>query len=289
MSNHLELTQGARVLLVGAGRVGTAVTSLLARRGFVVAGVASRTSASALRAADLLGAPALDLGELPPADLVVVGAVDSGIGPLAERVAASAASGAVVLHLSGVSGVAPLQSVTDVGGTAWALHPVQACPDVRTAMERLPGSAWGVTAPADEERAMNFVRSELGGTPVAVPEEARPLWHAASVMTSNGISALMAFGEQILDSIGISDGKDVLGPLAAGTVANARDGGGGAATLTGPVVRGEVDTVSKHLRALGDAPDLVERYRRVARMILDAADAGATLDAPARRAIEELL
>lgn len=289
MSDDPELTQGARVLLVGAGRVGTAVTSLLARRGFLVAGVASRTSASARRAADLLDAPAFDLGELPRADLVVLGALDAGIAPLAERIAAGAASGAVVLHLSGASGVAPLQPVTDAGGTAWALHPVQACPDVETALERLPGCAWGVTAPGDLERAMNFVRSELDGRPVAVREEVRPLWHAASVMTSNGISALMAFGEEILAGIGIPDGTKVLGPLAAGTVANARDRGGGAATLTGPVVRGEVDTVSKHLGALADTPGLAERYRRVARMILDAADAGGALHAPARRAIEELL
>lgn len=289
MSNHPELTQGARVLLVGAGRVGTAVTLLLARRGFLVVGVASRTAASARRAADLLGAPAFDLGELPPAELVVVGAVDAGIAPLAERVAASAAADAVVLHLSGASGAAPLQAVIDAGGTAWALHPVQACPDVHTAVERLPGSAWGVTAAADLERAMNFVRRELDGRPVAVREEVRPLWHAASVMTSNGISALMAFGEQLLASIGVGDDEDVLGPLAAGTVANARAGGGGSATLTGPIVRGEVETVAKHLRALAPAPELAERYRRVALMILDAADAGGALDAPARRAIEALL
>ena len=289
MSTHRDLTPGARVLLVGAGRVGTAVTSLLARRGFVLTGVASRTQTSARRAAELLGAPVVDLGDLPPAELVVVGAVDAGLAPLAEKVAASAASEAVVLHLAGASGVAPLQAVTDAGGTAWALHPVQACPDVESALKRLPGSAWGVTAPADLERAMDFVRTHLEGTPFAVPEEARPLWHAASVMTSNGISALMAFGEEILGSIGISDGIDVLGPLAAGTVANARAGGGGSATLTGPIVRGEAGTVAKHLDALAVSPELAERYRRVARMILDAADAGAALDVSARTALEELL
>ena len=289
MSTHPDLTSGARVLLVGSGRVGTAVTTLLARRGFVLAGVASRTQTSARRAAESLSAPLVALDELPPADLVVVGAVDAGIAPLAEKIAESAASDAVVLHLSGASGVGPLQSIADAGGTAWALHPVQACPDVESALERLPGSAWGVTAPADLERAMNFVRTHLEGTPFAVPEEARPLWHAASVMTSNGISALMAFGEEILNSIGVSDGVDVLGPLAAGAVANARAGGGGSATLTGPIVRGEAGTVTKHLDALAGRPELADRYRGVARMILDAADAGAALDVPARSALEKLL
>ena len=278
-----------RVLLLGAGRVGTAAVYLLARSGIEVAGVASRTPRSADEAAAFLDAPVCDLDHLPAADLVVIGSVDGGIARLAEKVAVSASAEARVVHLSGVSGVAPLRAVTEAGGIAWALHPVQACPDIQTAIERLPGSAWGVTASSDLEGAMHLVRDAWGGAPIEVTEEARPRWHAASVMTSNGISALMAFGEEILRSIGIDDSAEVLGPLATGSVANARSGGGGSKTLTGPVVRGEAETVGKHLTAFDGAPALQERYRAVARMILEAAEGSARLEPAARRAIEDLL
>ena len=278
-----------RVLLVGAGRVGTAAVHLLARSGVEVVGVASRTPGSAKDAAAFLNAPVSDLDALPAADLVVIGSVDGGIARLAERVAASASAQARVVHLSGVSGVPPLKAITETGGIAWALHPVQACPDIQTAIERLPGSAWGVTASADLEGAMHLVRDGWGGAPLEVAEEDRPRWHAASVMTSNGISALMAFGEEILSSIGVNEPAEVLGPLATGSVANARSGGGGSRTLTGPVVRGEAETIGKHLTAFDGEPALRDRYRAVARMILEAAQGSDRLELAARRAIEDLL
>jgi predicted short-subunit dehydrogenase-like oxidoreductase (DUF2520 family) len=279
----------ARVLLVGAGRVGTAVTSLLASRGLETVAVASRSEASSAAAARFLGAPVARLDDLPEADLVIIGATDAGIAPLAAKVASSPSATARVVHLSGASGTECLDAVTRSGGIAWALHPVQACPDVDTAVRRLPGSVWGVTVTADPEGAERLVVHELGGRPVTVPEEARPLWHAASVMTSNGISALLAFGEELLGSIGIDDPSVVLGPLAAGTVANAREGGGGAATLTGPIARGEAGTIQRHLGALSGSPDLAERYKGVAMAILAAADRSGKLDASARRSIEDLL
>lgn len=288
-SSPAALPAGARVLLIGAGRVGTAVTSLLAARGFEIAGVASRTPASAERAAAFLGAPVARLEELPRADLVIIGALDAGIEDMARLVAGGPSAAARVVHLSGASGTRPLQPVIDAGGVAWALHPVQACPDVATAVERLPASAWGVTVSGDLKGAERLIALELAGRPVGVAEAARPLWHAASVMTSNGISALLASGEGMLAALGIEHPEMVLGPLASGTVANARDGGGGAATLTGPIVRGEAATVARHLADLSDEPELGARYKDVAKLILDAAASTGRLDDAARRAMEELL
>ena len=289
MPSSRTTPEPTRALLVGAGRVGTAVTSLLAHRGFEIVGVASRNISSAEAAARFLGAPVARLDDLPEADLVIIGATDAGISPLAAKVASSPSVAGRVVHLSGASGTEPLDAVIKAGGTAWALHPVQACPDVDTAVRRLPGSVWGVTVSADPEGAERLVVHELGGRPVTVPEESRLVWHAASVMTSNGISALLAFGEELLGSIGITDPEVVLGPLAAGTVANAREGGGGAATLTGPIVRGETQTVERHLSAMSDSPGLTERYKGVALAILAAADRSGKLDAAARRSIEDLL
>jgi predicted short-subunit dehydrogenase-like oxidoreductase (DUF2520 family) len=106
-------------------------------------------------------------------------------------------------------------------------------------------------------------------------------------MTSNGIAALLATAESILQKIGVADPEGVLGPLAAGAVANARAGGGGGATLTGPVVRGEVSTLRRHLEALeARAPELVPAYRLVARTILAAAARAGRLPADAAGQIE---
>jgi predicted short-subunit dehydrogenase-like oxidoreductase (DUF2520 family) len=286
-----EIPLPPRVALFGAGRVGTAVTVLLQRAGSDVVGVRSRTQDSATRASEMLGCPVLDGAALVEADLFIIGASDQAIADVAGVVSQVAGPDAVVAHLSGSLGIGALMTVAEAGASPLAIHPVQACPDVATAIERLPGSAWGVTAPAEiEDWAHRLVTEILDGRPVGVAESDRPLWHAACVMTSNGIAALMAFGESLLDAVGIDDAEGVLGPLAAGTVANARSGGGGAATLTGPVLRGEADTVGRHLDLLAARfPDKADEYRQVARLILTAAVMSGRLDADSARSLEETI
>ena len=264
----------AAVFLYGAGRVGTAVAELLRRNEHELVGVASRTPSSAERAGRFLGCPVVTPEEgAATADLVLVGAPDEAIADAAERIAASLRSGTVVCHFAGAFGVDVLRSVAEMGAGTAALHPVQACPSVATAIERLPGSAWGVTCAEDLEAwAAGLIVSGLAGVPVMIAEGARPLWHAAAVTTSNGVAALLALGEEILSTIGIETPDAILGPLAEGTLANARDGGGGGATLTGPIVRGETKTIARHLAALrAQAPDLVDPYMTMSRTILSAA------------------
>ena len=262
------------VALAGAGRVGTAVALLLQKKGHEIVGVSSRSETSRARAARRLRAPTFDLGApVPPSEVVLVGTGDTAIEEVATALAAHIDGGTYVCHFAGSLGIAPLAAVAEVGANPCALHPVQACPDVDTAVTRLPGSAWGVTCP-DEVRSWvgSFVAQELGGIPFWVDESDRPVWHAASVTVSNGIAALLATGESILQAIGVADPVGVLGPLAAGTVANAREGGGGGRTLTGPVVRAETAVVERHLKELRRRdPVLASGYASVAATIVRAA------------------
>jgi predicted short-subunit dehydrogenase-like oxidoreductase (DUF2520 family) len=268
-----EIEGRPRLLLVGAGSVGTAVATLLSRAGWHAAGVVSRTRASAEAAAARLSSRVItSIDRAPEADLYLLGVPEPAIEEVAASLVPAARPGALAVHLAGVVGIDPLGSLRDHGLGVAALHPVQTCPDVDTAIERLPGSAWGVTCSPGAEGPCEELIASIGGTPVRIEESVRPQWHSASVMTSNGISAVVAFGASILEAIGVVDPDSVLGPIAAATVANARAGGGGGATLTGPVVRGEADTLRRHLEALeASAPDLVPGYRLVVQTILEAA------------------
>lgn len=236
--------------LLGAGRVGTAVAELLRRAGHEPRAIWSRSDASATRAAGLLSAPAVGLGDLPEVDVVLIGVSDPAIESVVAAVAGRLRADTVVVHFAGSLGPEVLRPA---GGQAAALHPVQACPDVATAIARLPGSAWGVTTDSGlEDWAGGLIERDLGGRPVPVAAEDRALWHAAAVMTSNGVAALLAIGESLMAAIGIDRPEQVLGPLARGTIQNAIEGGGGGPTLTGPVVRDERVTIERHLTALRD-------------------------------------
>jgi predicted short-subunit dehydrogenase-like oxidoreductase (DUF2520 family) len=272
--------------------VGTAVTKLLIEAGHTCVGVASRSATSAETAAGFLDAPILALAEdrWNEADVILIGASDDAVAGVADGLVPLIAPGSVVCHFAGTYGTELLGSVIEAGAFACAMHPVQACPDVGAALRNLPGSVWGVTAePAVTRWATTLIDADLQGRAVAVPEEARPLWHAAAVTTSNGIAALLSLGEAILASIGLEE-IDVLGPLAMGTVANARSGGGGAATLTGPVVRGESSALAGHLAALAEtAPQLVPLYSQIQLLVLDRAVAAGRLDEDRAATIRAIL
>jgi predicted short-subunit dehydrogenase-like oxidoreductase (DUF2520 family) len=278
------------VVLAGAGRVGTAAAHLLGAAGHRIVGVWSRTPGSAARAARRLAAPARALEDsVPHADLVLVGATDAAIEGVAARLSSHVRPGAVVAHFAGALGAAPLADAVRAGARACALHPVQPCPDVDTAIRRLPGSAWGVTCePELAPWARGVVERDLRGIAVAVAERDRPLWHAAAVTTANGINAVVAVGEAMLGAIG-APARTVLGPLSEGALANALERGGGA-SLTGPVVRGEGDAVRRHIGALAErAPDLVSAYVAASRTVLAGARVAGRVDGATAAEIEDAL
>lgn len=284
--------QRTRLALVGAGSVGTAVAYQLRAAGGEVVAVTSRSKDSADRGSQLLGAPAVDrLGDLPVADLVLVGVSESSIGAVARDLALHVAPGTIVVHFAGAFGLEPLDPLASSGARPAALHPVQAIPDFVRGIERLPGSAWGVTtAPDIHDWAHALIRNDLQGEPFDVAEEDRALWHAASVTTANSIAALMGAGERILGSIGVTQPDRVLGPLAAGTVANAILGGGGSATLTGPVARAERAIIERHLEALAErAPELVGAYKLAAWVVLEEAETNGRVDAGTALELRALL
>lgn len=265
-----------RVALVGAGKVGTAVASLLQRAGHAVVSVSSRSSGSADAAAARFGAPVVDVEGIADVDVVLLGVPEAALTQVAASVPGV---GSVLVHFAGAAGTAPLRDAA--GGRALcALHPVQACPDVDTAIRRLPRSAWGVTCSRGSEAwARRLVEIDLQGIPFDIAEEDRLMWHAAAVTTSNGISALMSVGESLLASIGIDHPERVLGPIATGTVLNAREGDGAGPAMTGPVVRKETDLIIRHIAEIGrGAPEILPAYLQSLHMIVSAALSAGRLD-----------
>jgi predicted short-subunit dehydrogenase-like oxidoreductase (DUF2520 family) len=282
-----------RVALVGAGSVGTAVATLLKDRGHHIAAIWSRSMESAARAAERLEAPIAESPQTAVADtdVVLLGAVDSVVRELARDVAPGLRARAVAVHFSGSLGIAPLEAVREMGAYRAALHPVQSVPDAGSGIDRLPGSAWGITCDAAVHGwARTVVERDLGGIPVDVAEEDRAPWHAAAVMTSNGVAALVSTAAALLARIGVDEPHAVLGPLAAGTLTNIKTLGGDGDAFTGPVVRGDRATVERHLAALtARFPDLLDEYKLIARAIVAGAARTARIETSTARSMQQLL
>ena len=261
-----------RIGVVGPGRAGTTVAAACVRAGMSVVAVAGGGDVSRGRfAATIAGARVVQVSELPSmADLVVVAVPDRAIGEVVDAmvVAGSLDERHRLVHLAGAQGCAPLRRAGLAGARIAACHPAMTMPATRIDPDVLVGAAWAVTVPrgADASWAHQWVEG-LGGQPFAVAESARVNYHAALTIGSNAVGAAVATARQLLLAAGVDRPEAFLDPLVAASIGNVlRDG---ASALTGPVVRGDGDTVAAHLAQLAaDAPLLADAYRHLTWAIL---------------------
>ena len=255
--------------VIGTGRVGAVLGAALARAGLPVVAATGVSAESVDRAARLLpGVPLRPADEVVArADLVLLAVPDDQLGPLVAGLADTGAwrPGQLVAHTSGAHGLAVLAPAAGAGVRPLALHPAMTFTGTAADLDRLAGTSFGVTVGDAERPLAEALVRRLGGSPVAVAEAARPLYHAALVVGANHLVTLVNEGADLLRRAGVADPAPVLRPLLTAALDNAlREGD---AALTGPVSRGDAGTVDGHLRTLADqAPDSLAGYVALARL-----------------------
>jgi predicted short-subunit dehydrogenase-like oxidoreductase (DUF2520 family) len=241
-------SRSGRFALVGPGRAGTAVSLALLARGWTATAVAGRTrgAESTRRAAVALGTTAVPVADAGrSADLVVVATPDGEIAAVAHEVAPSLRAGALVVHLSGARTLHEFDDLLlarpDVA--VGSLHPLQSLPSGEIGCARLPGSWCAVDGPAAVER----LACTLGMRPFRIGAANRVRYHATACVASNHLVALLGQVERLAADAGVP--FDALLPLVRSTLDNVTELGA-AGALTGPVARGDAETVAAHLDAL---------------------------------------
>lgn len=226
--------------LVGPGRAGTTIVAALVARGWRVVAVAGRgpDAPSTRAAAARFEAPAVELADVARgADLVVVATPDAAIEAVAATLAPGIEPDALVLHLSGARGVDALAAVPARTG---ALHPLQTLPSAEAGIARLSGS-WCAIAGDPQVRAL---AETIELRPIELDDADRAAYHAAACIASNHVVALLRQVEQVAPVP-----LEAFLPLVRAAVDNVAELGPEAA-ITGPVARGDVETVRGHLVVL---------------------------------------
>lgn len=217
-------------------------------------------------AAATLGAPAVDVFEAARnCEVVVLATPDDRIAGAAASVARGAAPGVLFVHLAGSLGLDVFDDVRSLRPDlrVGALHPLMAIPTPELGAHRLAGGRCGVTG--DPE--VLEMAAALGAEPFAVPDEERVRYHAAAVVASNHVVALLGHLERLATSAGLR--LEAFLPLVREAV-DAVEDLGPAASLTGPVARGDASTIAAHLDALPAFE--VPAYRALAREALRLTD-----------------
>lgn len=258
-----------RVGVIGVGRAGSALGSALHRAGHPVIAAHAVSDASKDRAAALLpDAELLGIEEVVRhADLLLLAVPDDALPALAEQLPFT--PGQFVVHCSGRYGVAILEPARARGALPLALHPAMTLTGTSLDVERLAGAPFGVTSAEPLRMAAEALVVEMGGEPVWIPEEARALYHASLAHSANHLITLVASAIEMLDEAGVDQPARLLAPLLHASLDNALRMGYPA--LTGPVVRGDAQTVAAHIAELAYDPQLQAAYVAMARLTADRA------------------
>ncbi len=275
--------------VIGPGRAGTGLALAWARAGYDVR-LHGRHAKSVPAPLTLTVGPA----DAPPpwigaVAVVVLAVPDDAIPPLAAALAARKAVQAdhVILHVSGSRSHDVLHILTSCGAALGSLHPLQTLVEPERAPEHLRG-AWAAVEgmPRAVETAERLARA-VGLRPFRLRPGAKPLYHAGAVFASNYFVVVEAVAERLMREAGLTEGEawEALAPLVGGTLDNLRRQGPLAA-LTGPVARGDVDTLTRHLGALSGTE--AELYRRLGEAALELARRRGMDEAVAARVAQAL-
>ena len=271
--------------VIGAGRVGAVLGAALREAGHTITGVHAVSEDSRTRAEALLPeVPVLEIPEiLRRCEMVLFAVPDDVLGQLVAGLvdAGHVQSGHLLVHTSGRYGVSVLDPVRAVGAIPLAIHPAMTFTGLSLDLARLKDCVFGVTADPVVLPVAQALAVEMGGEPVVVKEADRAQYHLALSHGSNHLVTVVAQARRLLEDIGVEDARRLLRPLMAASLDNALENGDSA--LTGPVSRGDVETVRGHretLQALvaeGMPADVLATWESLARATTDRAEARGAL------------
>jgi predicted short-subunit dehydrogenase-like oxidoreductase (DUF2520 family) len=187
------------------------------------------------------------------AEIVLLAVPDDVITELAGGLAASGAvlPSQIFLHLSGARDRSALAPLADRAGGLGSFWPLQTVADPARAPEQLTGAYAGIEGDAAAMAAGGRIAGALGMIAVPIPAAGKALAHAGAVMAANYSAALLDVAERLARAAGIDAalaGRVYL-PLAQAALANVASVGAMAA-LTGPIRRGDIETIRTHLAVL---------------------------------------
>jgi predicted short-subunit dehydrogenase-like oxidoreductase (DUF2520 family) len=258
--------------IAGVGRVGRALGRRLKENGWQITVVTARSEANAKRGAVFIGAGRAAVGApatLAAASTILITVPDDAIQGVAEELAANAAEdlrGKIVLHTSGALDASVLEPLRRFGASVGSMHPLQSFSGVN--IPTLEGKVFAIEGDESAVRVARRIVRSLGGIPVGIPANKKPLYHAAGSFAAGLSLAIEEASVRMLMSSGLKrreaqravlsltrqvlDNYEKLGPQKA---------------WTGPLSRGDFRVIAAHENALRVmAPEFLNTYRAANRL-----------------------
>jgi len=282
--------------LIGPGRAGRTLAALLARGGAcVLQDVLSAEYATAQSAVAFIGSglAVRRLPEMRAAALWLLTPPDTAIAPVAVALAASGTirDGDIVFHCSGSQPSSLLAPLSAAGARIASVHPLKSFADPAAAAQTFKGTYCAAEGDAEALKILTPLFEQLGAQVTVIDPAGKTLYHAASVLVCNDLTALMEAGLRAYEQAGIErhTAQKMMEPLVRETLDNVFALGTTRA-LTGPVARGDADVLARQLAALQTLdPRIADAYRALNHIALDLARAQGGASAAGLDAVEQAL
>lgn len=265
-----------KIGFIGAGKVGISFGRYLVDNHIPVIGYVSRSHEAAKKAAVITGGQCFDSIEklVAKADIIFVTTPDAVISSVAqELINYKLRRGQIFLHMSGGLGSSELKAVKDKGCFIASLHPLQAFADINKAVIDLGSTFFSLEGDIEAIYIIEGILKQCGNPHVIIQAEKKSLYHSAACVASNYLVAVMYFAEKLLKAAGINEevGIEALIPLINSSIENVK-ALGTADAITGPISRGDVNTINLHMEAIKKhCPELLKLYSCLGRETLELA------------------
>ncbi|MEY2672607.1 MAG: hypothetical protein RLZZ508_484 [Actinomycetota bacterium] len=254
-----------KIGLIGAGRVGIALSRALQNHGHSIVAAHAVSEKSKQRVLEFL--PATDLQSIENlianVQTVLFAVPDDVLPDLVRGIAQTIGfkKHQFVIHTSGRFGIDVLAAATAQGAIPMAIHPAMTFTGAPNDVDRIIGCPFAITTNDELLPIAAALVLNMGGREYVVAEEDRSIYHAALSHAANHSSVVVNQSKEILQKIGIENPGLFLSPLVNAAIENSLTIG--IDSLTGPIVRGDVETVRSHILALKES-EFLETYRSIA-------------------------
>ncbi|HZS48061.1 MAG TPA: Rossmann-like and DUF2520 domain-containing protein [Blastocatellia bacterium] len=262
------MPQKLTISIIGAGRVGQTLGRLWRDRGYTIESVVCRTKQSARRAVAFIGGGnphSIDTSDLPASKVFLVSVPDDEIAETAKQIAILRAdwSRTVFLHTSGSLSSRILEPLSDCKAHTGSAHPLLSISSPKLGVSQIAGGYFCIEGDKEATSLAKRLVKSIGGKTFEIDSSDKALYHAAAVLASPHLTALLSLSIQALEQCGVSktEAHKILQPLVNSTIENLWKHGAETA-LTGPVSRADIATIRRNLRALAQTSELAENVYR---------------------------
>lgn len=282
------------VTIIGTGSLGSALAKALFENNYTITSLFNRRLRKAESIAREVGARYFS--EFPESvnqlgSLIFLTVQDSEIAQTAHNLAriTNDFTGYTVVHCSGSKEASLLEDLKNKGARTAAFHPLQTFP-AGSGTQHFRNIYFDVESDDTTYNYLRGIANDLGGQTIQITAAAKPYLHAAAVMSSNYLVSLLHLSGKIAELGGIDKeaAMQALIPLARTALQNIESNSLPDA-LTGPIKRGDYETVRLHIDLLKGDDELLNSYKKLGLQTLQLAKQSRTLTERKRSELYELL